>query len=250
MEDTKTLVLEDPAACGLGQDLAGQFIDACHILHAQGHAVGLAGQLTLRDADSNRMYTLALGQGFDEAAPDNVLLVDERVNTLRGSGRANPGVLFHSWIYARYPEVKAIAHTHPPALSALSMLGRPMPVAHMDAAMFHDDCGFLARWPGVPTGDEEGRLIAEALDGKRCAFLVNHGIVCTGRSLQEAIYLNVFAERNARMALDALAAGEIQPVEPAAAAEAHDFLLQPAIVNGTFAYWARQARKLTGTERS
>ena len=45
------------------------------------------------------------------------------------------------------------------------------------------------------------------------------------------------------MALDALAAGEIQPVEPAAAAEAHDFLLQPAIVNATFAYWARQARK-------
>ncbi|GAB2486570.1 aldolase [Comamonas humi] len=241
METTKTLAL-DEIASGLGQDLAEQFADACRILHAQGHGAGLAGQLTLRDGDSNRMYTLALGQGFDEATPDGVLLVDERVNTLRGTGRANPGVLFHNWIYARYPEVRSIAHTHPPALSALSMLGRPMPVAHMDAAMFHDDCGFLGRWPGVPTGDEEGQLIAQALDGKRCAFLVNHGIVCTGRSLQEAIYLNVFAERNARMVLDALAAGAIQPVEPAAAAEAHDFLLQPSIVNATFAYWARQAR--------
>lgn len=189
------------------------------------------------------MLTLALGTGLEEASADNLLRVDERLNTLEGKGKANPGALFHAWIYQHHPKVRAIVHTHPPALSAFSMLGRPMPVAHMDAAMFHDDCGFLARWPGVPTGDEEGALISGALAGRRCALLVNHGIVCTGASLQEAVYLNVFAERNARMCLDALAAGEVQPVEPQAAREAHDFLLQPAIVRATFAYWARAARR-------
>lgn len=240
--ENKTLVIDDIAGA-LPQDQARAFVDACHILDMHGHGAGLAGQLTLRDGDSRRMYTLALGKGFDEVSEDDLLLVDERVRTLEGQGKANPAVLFHSWIYQRYPHVRAVVHTHPPALSALSMLGRPMPVAHMDAAMFHGDCGYLGHWPGVPTGDEEGALISEVLDGRRCAFLVNHGIVCTGASLQEAIYLNVFAERNARMVLDALAAGDLQPVEPAAAAEAHDFLLQPAIVNATFAYWARQARR-------
>ena len=53
----------------------------------------------------------------------------------------------------------------------------------------------------------------------------------------------VYAERAARMALDALASGAIQPVDPKAAREAHDFLLQPSIVNATFDYWARQARR-------
>jgi L-fuculose-phosphate aldolase len=113
----------------------------------------------------------------------------------------------------------------------------------MDACMFHDDCGFLARWPGVPTGDEEGALISQALNGHRTAFLANHGCVCTGQSLQEAVYLNVYAERAARMALDALSAGTIQPVDPEAAREAHDFLLQPSIVHATFDYWARRARR-------
>lgn len=239
---SKTLLLEPVAGVRLATS-AQPVIDASHVLAYQGHAAGLAGQITLRDGDSSNIWTLALGTGLEEASEESLLLVDERLVTLQGAGKANPGVLFHSWIYQRYPDVKAIIHTHPPALSAFSMLGRPMPVAHMDAAMFYEDCGYLGHWPGVPTGEEEGALIAEALGGRKSAMLVNHGIVCTGSSMQEALYLSVFAERNARMCLDALAVGELQPVEPGAAREAHDFLLQPAIVNATVAYWTRQARR-------
>lgn len=240
----KTLHLDPVAGSGArGTSPRQVFLDACHILAHQGHAAGLAGQVTVRDGDSSRLLTLALGTGLEEADDASMLLVDEHLTTLQGTGKANPGVRFHSWIYRHHPGVRAIIHTHPQALSALSMLGIGMPVAHMDAAMFHDDCGFLAHWPGVPTGDDEGALISGALASRRSAFLVNHGMVCTGATLQEAVYLNVFAERNARMCLDALAIGPLQPVEPAAAKEAHDFLLQPAIVNGTFAYWARQAAR-------
>ncbi len=238
----KTLVLDAVAGVG-ARSAADLFVDACLILASQGHAVGLAGQVTMRNGTSGDMTALALGTGLEEAAPDRLLRVDADLRVLHGAGQPNPGVRFHSWIYQRHPRVKAIVHTHPPALSALSMLGITMPVAHMDAAMFHDDCGFLAHWPGVPTGDDEGALISQALAGRRCAFLVNHGIVCTGATIEEATYLNVFAERNARMCLDALAAGPLQPVDARAAREAHDFLLQPTIVNATFAYWARQARR-------
>ncbi|WP_213955943.1 aldolase [Variovorax sp. dw_954] len=240
----KTLALNSILADdNKAQPPSGVLVEAARILAHQGHAVGLAGQITLRDGDSCRFWTLALGVGLEEATAADVLRLDEGLNILEGRGRPNPGVRFHGWIYRNHPSVKAIVHTHPPATSALSMLGIPMPVAHMDAAMFHEDCGFLAHWPGVPTGDDEGMLISQALGNKRSAMLVNHGVVCTGASLQEAVYLNVFAERNARMVLDAMAAGSLKPVEPAAAREAHDFLLQPSIVEATFAYWARQASR-------
>lgn len=236
---SKTLVVEASGGTDAPADQR-TFAQACRILADQGHGAGLAGQLTMRNPDGT-LLTLPLGVGFDEATPEHVLRVNEDLDVLEGSGKANPAVRFHVWIYRRRPDLMAVVHTHPPALSALSMLGQPMPVAHMDAAMFHDDCGFLGRWPGVPTGDEEGELISDALGNKRSVFLANHGIVCTGNSLQEAIYLNVFAEHNARACLDALAVGPLQAVAPEAAQEAHDFLLQPAIVNATFAYWARQA---------
>jgi L-fuculose-phosphate aldolase len=236
----KTLNLQTAVRARAGASREA-FVDAGLILATQGHTAGLAGQLTVRDGET--LLTLPLGTGFDEVTEDDVIRVDLELNTLEGRGSPNPAVRFHSWIYRRHPHVHAIVHTHPPALSALSMLGIPMPVAHMDAAMFHDDCGFLDRWPGVPTGDEEGQLISGALQGMRTALLVNHGAVCTGATIQEAIYLMVFAERNARLCLDAMSAGSLQRVEPAAAREAHDFLLQPAIVDTTFAYWARQARR-------
>jgi L-fuculose-phosphate aldolase len=237
----------------LGNAALQLMLQGSHILAAQGHASGLAGQLSLRangqDAQ-DQLWTLAMGAGLEEAAPDNVILVARDMQVLQGTGQPNPGIRFHQWIYQHHPHVRAIVHTHPPALSSLSMLGIRMPVAHMDAAMFYDDCGYLEHWPGVPTGDEEGQLISAALQGKRSAFLLNHGIVCTGASMQEAIYLNVFAERNARMCLDALAAGGISPIDLAAAQEAHDFLLQPSIVNATFDYWARAAARQISTPHS
>ena len=59
--------------------------------------------------------------------------------------------------------MQCIVHTHPPAVSALSMVGEPLVVAHMDATPFYNDCAYLPQWPGPPIGDNEGEVISAAL---------------------------------------------------------------------------------------
>ena len=49
----------------------------------------------------------------------------------------NPSNRFHLWIYRNSPNVGSIVHTHPP-YCALSVVGEPLAVAHMDHTMFHD----------------------------------------------------------------------------------------------------------------
>jgi L-fuculose-phosphate aldolase len=44
------------------------------------------------------------------------------------------------------------------------------------------------------------------------------------------------------MQIRAMAAGGFKEVKPGLAAEARDFLPQPSIVRGTFAYWARRCQ--------
>ena len=214
-------------------------VAACRILGREGHESGLAGQVTARSDKPGAWWTLQLGVGFDEATRKRMVLVDEDLRPLRG-GRPNPGVRFHVWIYRKRPDVKAIVHTHAPYASALSCTSSSLKTIHMDAAMLHGTA-HLPDWPGVPVADDEGRIISGALGQAKAILLANHGLLTAGASVEEATYLAVFFERAARMQLRAMAAGGYKEVKPELAAEARDFLLQPSIVRGTFAYWARRS---------
>ncbi len=213
---------------------------AARILAAEGHCSGLAGQLSQRLPDGT-FRTLPIGVGFDEARPAHLLCVDEHLKVVEGKGIPNPAVRFHIWVYKKRPDAMAIVHTHPPKASALAMIGRPLVVSHMDTAMLYDDVAFLPEWPGVPVADDEGRMISEALGGKRAILLAHHGILAAGRDIAEATYLAVAMELAARLQLDAEAAGAIRPIRPELGRQARDFMRKPAIVGATFAWWARKA---------
>jgi L-fuculose-phosphate aldolase len=211
----------------------------CRILAKEGHESGLAGQVTAIGDRPNTWWTLKFGLGFEEATGERMVLVDDDLKPISG-GRANPGVRFHIWIYRKRPDVKAIVHTHAPFASALAATGQPLKTIHMDSAMLHGTA-HLPEWPGVPVADDEGRIISGALGGAKTILLSNHGLLTAGASIEEATYLAVFFERAARMQVRAMAAGGFKEVKPELAEEARAFLLQPSIVRGTFAYWARRS---------
>ena len=213
----------------------------CRILAEEGHESALAGQITSRGDRPGTYWMLSFGLGFDEAQASNIVLVDDDLNLLEGDGMVNPSNRFHLWIYRHRPEVNTIIHTHPPCCSALSMLGEELIAAHMDTSMFYEDCAFLADWPGVPIGDEEGRIIHEALGNKRAILLAHHGQLVASQTLEEAAVLAIFIERAARMQLTARAIGPIQKIKPEIAREAHDYRLKPRAIAATFHYFARRA---------
>lgn len=213
---------------------------AARILAAGGHCSGLAGQLTQRLPDGT-FRSLPIGIGFDEARPANLIRVDANLAVVEGKGIPNPALRFHLWVYKARPDTMAIVHTHPPKASALAMIGRPLVPSHMDTAMLYDDVAFLPEWPGVPVADEEGRIISEALGTRRSILLAHHGTLTTGRDIVEATYLAVAMELAAKLQLDAEAAGTIKPIRPEFGRQAHEFMRMSAIMNATFAWWARKA---------
>jgi L-fuculose-phosphate aldolase len=216
---------------------------SCRILAGEGHESALAGQITTRGDRPGTYWMLSFGRGFDEACASNIVLVDDDLQLLEGEGMVNPSNRFHLWIYRHRPNVQAIVHTHPPYCSALSLVGKPLVAAHMDTAMFYEDCAHLAEWPGPPIGDEEGRIIHEALGDKRAILLAHHGQLVAAETIEEAAVLAVFIERAARMQVLAESIGTIRPIDPAIAREAHDYRLKPRAVGATFHYFARRVLK-------
>jgi L-fuculose-phosphate aldolase len=215
----------------------------CRILAAEGHESALAGQITTRGDRPGTYWMLSFGLGFDEACASNIVLVDDDLNLIEGNGMVNPSNRFHLWIYRHRPHLTAIVHTHAPYCSALSVTGQPLIAAHMDTAMFYDDCAYLPEWPGPPIGDEEGRIIHEALGDKRAILLAHHGQLVATSTIEEAAVLAVFIERTARMQVLAQSIGTVKPIDPSCAREAHDYRLQPRAVAATFHYFARRLLK-------
>ena len=212
----------------------------CRILYEGGHDSGLAGQITCRGEASKTYFTQRLGLGFDEISAGNLLLVDEDLNVLEGDGMANPANRFHSWVYRARPDVNCLIHTHPFHVATLSMLEIPLEVSHMDTCPLFDDCAFLKDWPGVPVGNEEGEIIAEALGDKKTILLSHHGALVAGASIEEACILAMLMERAAKMQLLAMSAGAIKPIPDALAKEAHDWISKPKRHGAAFNYYARR----------
>lgn len=213
----------------------------CRILFDNGHDSGLAGQITARGVDHSTFYTQRLGLGFDEISAANFLLVDEHLTVLEGKGMANPANRFHSWVYRARPDVNCIIHTHAVHTAALNMLEVPLEVSHMDNCVLYDDVAFVAKWLGVPVGNEEGELIAGALGDKSALMLSHHGLLIASPTIEEACVKALAFERAAKMHLLAAAAGKIQPIDVALGKEAHDWILKPRRNTAAFNYYARRA---------
>lgn len=216
---------------------------ACRFLAREGHAGSLAGQVTVRADEPGTYWTVAWDRGFANAHAGGVIRIDEEMNVIEGDGKPNPGVRFHLWIYRARAGTGAIVHTHAPHAAALAMLGVELAVAHMDSALFFEDCALLPDWPGVPLANEEGRIISEALGAKRSVLLANHGLLTAGGGLDEAVYLACLLERACQMQLRAGALGAVRALDPAKAREARAFLLSPRLIAGTMDYWLVQTRR-------
>jgi L-fuculose-phosphate aldolase len=214
---------------------------ACRMLAAEGHwANGLAGQITARGEEPGTYYTLKFGIGADEAVPSSFILTDDELKALDGVSMPNPATRFHLWVYRANPSIQCIVHTHPAAVSALSIISQPLIVAGMDATPFYENCGFLEEWPGLPITNDEGRIISEALDGRKALLLAHHGLLTAGATIAEAAALAIWMEQAAAVQLRAAAAGTIKPVPGHLARESRDFLLKPQITDMTFQYFARR----------
>ena len=243
-----TLRQGPPAQTESHRDPRAALTRCAWILADEGHESGLAGQLTARGPRDGTFWTLPLGLAFDEAEEASWLLIDDALTVLEGEGsygirEPNPATRFHLWVYRARPDVRSIVHTHPPAASALAAAEQPLIVAHMDATPLFDDIAFLPDWPGLPTADREGEVIAGGLGARHAMLLAHHGLLAAGRSVEEAAFLAVFIERMARQQLDAALVGGAKPIDAGEARRARDFLRTDRIMNATFAAWSRRAER-------
>jgi len=123
----------------------------------------------------------------------------------------------HSEIYNALPHVRAVVHSHSPAVIPFGVVGVALrPIFHLGGFLGIGVPVFEIRDFGGPATDMLvrdpvlGAALARTLGGAPVALMRGHGDVVVGGSIREAVFRAVYTEVNARLESEALRLGEGQ----------------------------------------
>jgi L-ribulose-5-phosphate 4-epimerase len=182
--------------------------NGCRILYENGHDDFIWGHVSTRAADRRGAWIKRAGIGFDEVTAADVLLVDPDGEVLAGEGRRHSEWPIHLEVLAARPDLGAVVHSHPPHAIALICAGQPLrPLTHAGTLFVPPDLPLYEKSSNLIVDREEGRELAAALGEASALFIVNHGIVVGGATVEEAVVKAVMLESACRQQVLASAAG-------------------------------------------
>lgn len=188
-----------------------------------GLSVGSSGNVSRR-IDGHRIAITPTTVSYDVLTADQIVIVDvESGGAVESSHAPSYELPMHLSIYRARTDANAIVHTHAPFATTLSVLRRPLPPI-IDEMLLHFG-GTVEVADYAFTGTEQvGTNVVRALGDRQAALLANHGNVCLGRTLAQALNTAVSMEACARVYLQALAVGQPVPLpDSAIAAGRHMF---------------------------
>lgn len=166
------------------------------VLAAHGQGDLIWGHSSSRDADGRGAWLKVAGWGQEEITTERVRLVSWAGDVLEGTGPRHSEYPIHTEIYAARPDVGGVVHTHSPYAVALAASGQPLrPVGHMAATFVPPDVARFTATSDLILTPELGADLAAVLGAATAVFVVNHGMVTVGATLQAATVAAVLLER-------------------------------------------------------
>src|SRR6202166_904646 len=194
-----------------------KLIIAGKVLVAEGQDDFTRGHISVRVPGNPKLFCMkAHSLGLDEITMQNILTIDLEGNVVAGTARRHSEVYIHSEIFKARADVNCVIHTHPTYSVALSATGRPLKCYGQPGALFYEALGVYADTINLIRSHAMGAGVARALGRHRAVLLKNHGVVVTGKSIEEAVVGTIMLENGAMTQLLAEAAGDPAPEFPRA----------------------------------
>ena len=190
------------------EDLKQKLIDAGRVLYSEGLGDYVAGHISLRLPDNpGRFLMKPAGIGIEEMNQSNIIIVDLDGQKIEGVSNRHNEVFIHSEVLRARPEVNSVVHAHPIHTVAFSSLGRELRAVGNDGTVFHGGVPVFSETTDLITTSERGKAVAHTLKDRPALILRNHGIVATGASVQESVWMSLKLEKACKTQMLAEAAG-------------------------------------------
>jgi arylformamidase len=177
----------------------------CRITWDRGLVSAAGGNLSARLGDTDTFLITPSGVALRDIVPEDLVTIDLDGAMLGGPPRSRPSKesLMHTAIYRARPDVRAVAHLHPPHAIAFGMRGEPIPLVTVTS---EERLHFTPVVPPASSGSRElargvASAVAAAPPDTQVMLLARHGILAWGASVQQACDVADLAEYTARIAI-------------------------------------------------
>ncbi len=177
-----------------------QLCEAADSFYDRGYAFGSTGNLSVRVDDE--VWITPTGQSLKGLTHSRLARVDLQ-GQARNENRPSKELPFHLAVYRRRTEARAVVHLHSTysaALSCLDSLGPLDPLLPPLTPYYFMRVAPLAVLPYFRPGSEElAQAVERAAPAHHCMLLRNHGTICAGSTLNEAVDRAEEIEQTARL---------------------------------------------------
>lgn len=176
-----------------------EIVEMGHKLIAKHLVAGSWGNISCR-IDETAIAITPSGRGYETLQPEDIVILDNTGKVLEGKHIPSSESKVHLALYKAYPEAQAVIHTHSIYASALSAMHKPVPAIIEDVVQIcggRVNCGEYAM-AGTQALAENTVV---ALEGRKAALMANHGAICWGKSLKEALTCAEILEKAAQIAV-------------------------------------------------
>jgi ribulose-5-phosphate 4-epimerase/fuculose-1-phosphate aldolase len=217
---------------------------ACRILGREGHHDTVYGHMSARSAAAERFWLKGAGLGLEEIMLTDFLELDFDGNVLAGTRGRHLEYPIHSEIYRRRPDVSAVVHTHPLYATVLgALLSELRPLTHEGSFFVPPPVPKFDQTSDLIVTPELGAAVAQVLGDRQALFLVNHGIIVVGDSIEAACVAALLLDKACRAQLMAQAAGAFTWTSDADALRKRAHIYTPQAIQQMWNYHCRRLEK-------
>jgi len=188
-------------------ELKVQLANGCKVLGFLGQNDVVWGHVSLRIPGTDTFLMKCAEIGFQECTPENIITANLEGEQVGGTSKMHSEVPLHSEILKARPDVNSVVHSHPESCVAFSSLKRTLLPMCNQGALFSDGLPVYSATTDLIREKFRGAEVAQCLGDKNALLMRNHGIICTGTTVAEAVMTAFFLEKACATQLMAMAAG-------------------------------------------
>ena len=187
------------------EDIKREVLEISIKMSKMGLTAGTWGNISAR-VDQDRMIITPSVMSYNVLKPEDMVLVN--IHDLSYVGKLKPSIELplHAEIYKARPEINAVMHTHSINACSIAAARKDIPPILDDMVQIIGGSIRITEY-ALPGSEQIVKNSVKKLENRNATILANHGPVCLGRNLDEALITSQIVEKAAKVFIGTQAFG-------------------------------------------